>query len=101
MIGHRRAVKTCRGKYFDIPFFRYSARRVEARRHYADDLIQVGVHPHVFAEDVWIASKHAFPEPVADDDFRNYAWGVVLRIEGATQLRLHAQQREIIRRADE
>src|ERR1041385_2216305 len=101
MIRHRRPVETCGGEYLDVPLFRGSSGRIEIRRHHADDLIQVGVHPHVLTEDVWIATERSFPESITDNDFAIEAWGIIFGVEAPPEPRLHAQQREVIRRDDQ
>src|SRR4051812_18488446 len=101
MIRHGSAVETRGGENLNVSLLRGPSWRIKIRRHHADDLIKVGVHPHAPAQDVWIASEPTFPEPITDNDFPIEAGGVIFGIEGATQLRLDAKQGEIIRRDDQ
>src|SRR5579863_6479217 len=45
-----------------------------------------------------VGSEFPPPEPVADDDLEVVAGSVVVRIEGAAQLRVDSEDREVIRR---
>ena len=69
----------------------------KAGGHDADNMIDIVVKAQSFAENVRVGAKCALPEPIADDDFKVEAGCGVVRIEGAAQLRVDAEHREVAR----
>jgi hypothetical protein len=71
---------------------------MKTRRHHADDTIHVVVEPQTSAQNLRVASEGPLPQPVADHHFQREPGRFILGIKPAAQLRLHPQQRKIIRR---
>ena len=70
----------------------------KAARHDAHDLISVVVQEQSFADNVRVGSELPPPEPIADHDLQVVAESGIVRIEGAAQLRVYTEDREVIRR---
>ena len=58
---------------------------------------EIVINADTFAENVQVGAKCALPQPIADDDFAVGAGLGVVRIEGAAQLRVDAEHREVAR----
>ena len=91
------AGKSGRRPQFGIALLAGLALVAKAGGHDADNMIDIVVQAQTLAENVRVGAKCALPEPIADDDFRVEAGCGVVRIEGAAQLRVHAEHREVAR----
>ena len=98
--GKRRAVESGGAPNFDVGVER-AAGMTEAGGHHADDGVEVRIEAHFAADDVRIRTVIAAPETVADYDRLDKAGDGVLLGVNAAELRLRAEQREIIRAGDE
>src|SRR5580692_6541164 len=99
--AHRRrgvgAGKSVRRPQFGTALLGGLALVAKAGGHDPDNIKKIVVKTQTFAEDVRVGAKCALPKPIADDDFEVGAGCGVVRIEGAAQCCIHAEDREIAR----
>ena len=99
--AHRRrggvAEKSARRPQFGTALLAGLALVAKAGGHDADNMSGIVVNAQSLAENVRVGAKCALPEPIADDDFVVEAGCGVVRIEGAAQLRVDAEHREVAR----
>ena len=99
--AHRRrggvGVKSGRRPQFGTDLLAGLALVAKAGGHDADNKSGIVVNAQSLADNVRVGAKCALPEPIADDDFVVEAGCGVVRIEGAPQLRVDAEHREVAR----
>src|ERR1700677_1473944 len=97
--AHRRRVvrKSPRRPQFGTALLAGLTLVAKAGGHDADNMSGIVVKAQSLAENVRVGAKCALPEPIADYDFAVEAECGVVRIEGAAQLRVDAEHREVAR----
>jgi hypothetical protein len=90
--------KTSSQPQFHILFLTGCALIAKTARHDAHDVIKVVVQAQSFADDLRISPEFPPPEPVAHHDLEVEAGSGIVRIEGAAQLCVYAEERKVARR---
>src|SRR5271155_2853312 len=68
----------------------------EVGRHYADNGVQIVVHPYLLADDIRVCAEAPLPGTIAQDGNRSDSRHVVLRANHTPHRRIHSQDGKIV-----